>query len=178
MGMDVEGINPVVRSKKPERPEDLFDETVVSKMECDKYFTDIEEYYRLNPGDYFRANVWGWRPLMEAMWESGACYDLPTKSWQGMAYNDGHGAPDQATCDRMIAKLEAWVELTTFDNDGAWTPEAFKEDTMLVTSSGCFISREEADLKGIETHSAYRLYKVRMEAWIKFLSECGGFKVW
>ena len=179
MGMDVEGINPVVVSKEPKRPADLFDESVVSKMECDKYFEDLDEYKRINPGVYFRANVWSWRPLMEAMHESGACYELDTKQWEAMEWNDGAGAPDQATADRMAAKLRVWLDEATFDEDGSWTPQSLSNDaTMQVTESGRFINKEEADLSGVKTRSPYCVYKARIEDWIQFLSQCGGFKVW
>ena len=176
MGMDVEGINPVVRGTKPERPDDLFE---LSDEAKDKYFDALNTWYDVNPGDYFRANVWGWRPLCEIMWESGACYEMPTKEWDGMAYNDGHGAENQEQCNRMVAKLKSWMMEKIWDDDGTYTPEAFKKEDMLVCAeTGTFVRKAEAELKGIDTRSPYRVSKERVEDWIAFLSECGGFKVW
>ena len=176
MVMDVSGINPVIRSAAPERPENLWD---LSDEERDAYFAAKDKWADENPGDYFRANVWSWRPLMEAMWESGACYELGEDEFSRMSFNDGAGAKDQETCNRMVRKLNGWMSEKIWDEDGAWTPETYKNDDMLVdASSGQFVRKAEAELKGIETRSPYRVSKIHLEKWINFLSECGGFEVW
>ena len=63
MGMDVYGIDPKLKpgSKKPDMPDfrDLSDE------ERDVYFDAVYEYETNNPGVYFRANIWTWRPLWQ-----------------------------------------------------------------------------------------------------------------
>lgn len=177
MGMDVSGINPVIRSKAPERPENLWD---LPDEEKDAYFDAREKWSNENPGDYFRANVWSWRPIMEAMWESGACNELSDKDWERMQWNDGAGAPDQATCDRMVLKLKAWMMEKIWDEDTErWTPESLENEKLMVNvETGQFINKAEAELKDVQTKSPYSVHKEHLEGWIRFLSECGGFEVW
>ena len=63
MGMDVYGIDPKLKpgSKKPDMP-DFKD---LSNEERDMYFDAVYEYETNNPGVYFRANIWTWRPLWQ-----------------------------------------------------------------------------------------------------------------
>ena len=176
MGMDISGINPVIRSKAPERPENLWD---LSDEERDAYFEAKDQWQDENPGNYFRANVWSWRPIMEAMWESGACYELDEKEFDRMSYNDGAGAKDAATCVRMANKLRNWMQEKIWDENGCWEPDTFKNDDMLVCSeTNRFVTKAEAELKGLEVRSPYIVNKAHLEQFCRFLDECGGFEVW
>ena len=67
MGFDIYGLNPKMNTEKPE--------ILVKYDSLDNKWKDMtdeqrDEYYKLedqfkaeNPGIYFRANVWGWRPI-------------------------------------------------------------------------------------------------------------------
>tara|TARA_R110002012_G_scaffold118561_1_gene267419 strand:+ start:138 stop:692 length:555 start_codon:yes stop_codon:yes gene_type:complete len=61
MGFDLNGIDPQTIGEEPVRPD--FDEA--SDDEISKYLSDMNMYHDMNPGVYFRANVWYWRPLWE-----------------------------------------------------------------------------------------------------------------
>ena len=131
-------------------------------------------------GNYFRANCWSWRPIMEAMWESGACYCMDEEQFDGMHINDGCGAETEEQCKAMAAKLSQWVETIEWNKDNYWVPEVFEKDKGCVTTTdGKFIKYEEAQEQGIKTMSPYRVYKEHLEEWIQFLKDCGeGFEVW
>ena len=175
MGMDVSGINPTVVGTKPKWPENFRD---LSNAEQDAYYEAKNKFYDNNPGVYFRANVWSWRPIMEALWESGACYELEDKEWEHMSFNDGAGAKDQETCDRMVSKLKVWLSEQQWDNNNQWTPAAFDTDDMQIDMNGTFIKKEKALEENIATRSPYSVHKEHLEEWITFLEHCGGFEVW
>ena len=75
MGMDIYGLNPIKNSPEPEavakwRIEDGMInwkamESVKGAQE--EYFSALEKWNNENPGDYFRANIWWWRPLWECV---------------------------------------------------------------------------------------------------------------
>ena len=176
MGMDVEGINPTTISEEPKRPDNLYD---LSDEEVSSYWEARNKWLDENPGVYFRANVWSWRPICEAMWESGACYELPDGQWEHMSFNDGAGARSREECDRMAAKLRSWMNEKIWDDTNRWVPEGYDKDDMQVDEQGRFVSKTEAELKDVVTHSPYSVSKEHLEAWIRFLENCGdGFEVW
>lgn len=174
MGMDVYGIAPVTRSKAPERPENLFS---LPDDEQDRYYEALDKYQEENPGVYFRANVWSWRPLVEVMEESGACYELSPKDWENMHYNSGQGAKDQAACVRMANRIKCWMTEKIWEND-VYSPESLVSDDMMVSAeTGRFVSPAEAELKNETVVSPYRIHRSHIESFVRFLEECGGFEV-
>ena len=103
MGFDLYGMNPVVNKKYPPRFNEIMKEYGTKDGEEGwlDWSKDIpedvkEEYFELknqfeedNPGDYFRNNVWWWRPLWSFVCSS--CDDILTeKDMDGGSYNDGH----------------------------------------------------------------------------------------
>jgi len=60
MGMDVYGLNPELKSEKPE-----IDWNDSTEEQRDQYFEAINVFESENPGYYFRNNVWFWRPLWD-----------------------------------------------------------------------------------------------------------------
>jgi len=77
MGMDVHGLNPVIRREPSsvEAREMLEKEwTELSEEDLDKYFEAKRQHEEDNPGIYFRNNVWWWRPLWDYVWKlCGEC---------------------------------------------------------------------------------------------------------
>ena len=59
MGMDIYGLKPKVKGKKPEIDWDK----PTTEKERDKYYEDLSKFEAENVGYYFRNNVWFWRPL-------------------------------------------------------------------------------------------------------------------
>ena len=91
MGFDVYGLNPQINTEKPE--------ALVKYDNLDNKWKDMtdkqrDEYYKLedqfkaeNPGIYFRANVWGWRPIWGFVCR--ACDDfLSADDMEKGMYND------------------------------------------------------------------------------------------
>jgi hypothetical protein len=58
MGVDISGRNPITRSPKPT----INWETATDEQK-EQYWKDNGAWEKENPGDYFRANWWSWRPI-------------------------------------------------------------------------------------------------------------------
>ena len=100
MGFDLYGMNPTVNKKYPPRYDEIMKEygtgdgwidwskNVPDKVK-EEYF-DLKGKYEIdNPGDYFRNNVWGWRPLWSFV--AHHCSNILTeKDVSGGSYNSGH----------------------------------------------------------------------------------------
>jgi hypothetical protein len=131
------------------------------------------DVYGKNPrseaGEYFRANVWSWRPIHALVIE--LCSDLlDEETLEDLAYNDGAGPKDPETCVEMARRFEAWMEQHT---------EGHKLDLGLrTTKDGKFVTEEElAENPELETESPYQVGDDHLKAWIEFLRNCGGFEV-
>ena len=87
MGFDLYGVNPKQNTNTPEILKNKFEE--LDKNKHDDYFIAQDEYEHQNPGIYFRANVWGWRPIWEFI--CNVCDEILTeKDIQSGQFNDGH----------------------------------------------------------------------------------------
>ena len=99
MGFDLYGVNPVIEKEYPSRYKEIMkkygkDGFLDWKLDIpdkirDEYYELKEEYQANNPGDYFRNNVWWWRPLWSFVCQS--CDDILTENdMEHGSYNDGH----------------------------------------------------------------------------------------
>ena len=60
-------------------------------------------------GEYFRANVWAWRPIHDLIHE--LCSDLlGDEILMGMGFNQGAGPDSQDICNEMAFRFEQWME--------------------------------------------------------------------
>mgnify|MGYP001204665268 CR=1 FL=1 len=87
MGFDLYGKNPENPTGLP-KPYLNWSENVTEEQK-EVYFKELEVYEKAVPGDYFRANVWCWRPI----WNFVAyhCDDiLNEEDLERGSYNDGH----------------------------------------------------------------------------------------
>ena len=99
MGFDLNGINPKLNKDFPPRYNEIlkqygkdgyldWNKEIPEKIK-NEYFQLQDEYQSSNPGDYFRANVWYWRPLWEYVCD--VCDDILTEEdMESGAFNDGH----------------------------------------------------------------------------------------
>lgn len=120
-------------------------------------------------GEYFRANVWSWRPIHILIIE--LCADLLTeKTLSRMALNDGAGPKDHKTCIEMAKRFEQWMEHHT---------EGYRvESDLRVNAEGRFVSAEElAANPDMETTTPYEVSDEHLKEWVEFLRHCGGFRV-
>ena len=119
MGFDLYGVNPKNNHNlvKPE-----FDWTNKDMSEKDKadYFKKVDLYEQKVIGDYFRANVWWWRPIWSFV--SQHCDDILTEEdIQKGSYNDAHlisktkakkiaSRIRKLSKDGTIKKTQSWYE--------------------------------------------------------------------
>jgi len=189
MGVDISGKNPIIRSPKPAYP----DWNTATQKEKDTYFEVSDKWMEENPGEYFRSNWWGWRPIV--MLVEAACdkfnLDFDLIHWGS---NDGAGLDNQEDCDKLASALELMLVFdenleddidTLYLNLGSW-----------VSSDGKFLGEKinkqlneqypigEVMYSSVvmddgtiaqPSHSA----PVRhVKKFISFLKECGGFHIW
>ncbi len=122
-------------------------------------------------GEYFRANVWAWRPIHELIGK--LCDDLLDDELHlAMGFNGGDGPEEKAVCAEMARRFEDW--LSTFPDD-----EYVLESDCRVDESGHFVTEKEiAENPSIKHRSAYSIARRHLQQWIGFLKECGGFSVY
>ena len=151
------------------------------------------DIYGRNEPTYFRANLWGWRPIHAISALAIDRYNL-NLSTEGWGYNDGNGLDNQEECNQLATAI---MRMITEDN------EMFKPDDdiiyvnvgMWVTNDGQFISSEdEKELndnypdacilksgvvtsKGVLVQPAHSTSMDRIKEWVAFLRECGGFQI-
>ena len=108
MGFDVYGIKPIENTVKPEiLKKDWY--KLEKQEEKDKYFEAKNKYEEENPGQYFRNNVWWWRPLWVYVCDVCAYVMNPNHIDAGDS-NSGYKI-DQPTVDRMVEKLQIEIAL-------------------------------------------------------------------
>lgn len=189
MGVDISGINPNLKSPKPEQP----DWDTATDVERSSYWEALSEWQQENPGYYFRASWWTWRPIVNLIDYASNLYNLGIET-KSMHYNDGKGIETQEGCDRLADALE-----NVLDSD-----ERLSEEGAVIylclgswcTIDGQFLSNgiDEKLLKdhpigtllftpvvmqdgtmAVSSHSCEVEY---VKEFIKFLRQCGGFQVW
>ena len=101
MGVDITGKNPIIRSPKPEYP----NWNTATQEEKDTYFEVSNKWEKENPGDYFRSNWWGWRPIVMLVEFAAYKYDLDI-DLEYWGSNDGAGLDNQEDCNKLADALE------------------------------------------------------------------------
>jgi hypothetical protein len=189
MGVDISGINPIIRSPKHDYP----NWSELNQAEKDAWFEMDEKWHNENPGDYFRSNWWGWRPIVMlcefANYDKELGFDL--EYWGS---NDGAGLDNQEDCNKLAAALEELISTQTeleedidtiYLNLGSWTSmdgkflgeeinqqlnEQYPNGTILY---GSVIMDDGSIVQ--PSHSAPLRH---VKNFISFLRECGGFEIW
>ena len=190
MGVDISGKNPIIRSPKPETP----NWQTASEKEKKTYFELSDKWMKENPGEYFRSNWWGWRPIVQLCERVDNIYGLNI-DFDGWGSNDGAGLETQKECDKLSAALERFTGMIDFEDGDDWMG-MFTE--CWSTLEGGFVDNSEKEIKELNSQyeygdvirqsivlpsgkvvePAHKVYKSRIDAFIKFLKECGGFSIW
>lgn len=194
MGMDVSGLNPKLVGVEPKFPGN-YDE--LSDKEQRAYWDERDHFLENNPGFYFRANVWGWRPIAElcihAIENSGLNFE--DISWH---YNDGDGLKTQEDCDLLANALEYMLEEDDnivenddliYFNSGMWTKmgsnEFIKEDKCDELNERYSTGMKSrilftgvVDDNGDVYTPSHSINYGRIKTFITFLRSCGGFAIW
>ena len=189
MGVDISGINPTHRSPRPEMDWD----GELTQEQRTAYWDILTEWEKENPGDYFRSNWWGWRPIVMliefANEDKQLGFDL--EYWGS---NDGAGLDNQEDCNLLADALEEIVKTQTeleddvdtiYLNLGSWTSmdgkflgekinevlnEQYPYGTILYGS----VIMDDGKIVQ-PSHSAPLRH---VNKFIAFLRECGGFQIW
>lgn len=121
-------------------------------------------------GEYFRANIWSWRPIHELCAALGSDL-LDAATLARMGVNVGGGPADQETCTKLAERFDQWLEQHA---DGHQVDLGLR-----VTADGRFVFPGElASKPDLEIVSPYRVDDEHLKEWVAFLRHCGGFEVW
>ena len=155
MGMDVDGLRP--------------------RLKIEGFDYDLMAH----AGQYFRANIWAWRPLrlicewMNDYWSLG----LDLQGWQ---YNSGHGLKTQYECDLLAGALQ---DIDDYPCNWPASENPFSDDpffdqfVLYIDTEGTLqLSRtdRELNLDGVES----AIYGEHYWHWVAFLWNCGGFEIY
>ena len=105
MGFDLYGMNPY-NPNKAKKPTIDWDNQP-TREETDKYFEEKSKYQEEVVGDYFRSNVWWWRPLASYVIKYTGCVD--EKDAEMWSTNDGHEVDDE-TAQQIHNQLQVLIE--------------------------------------------------------------------
>lgn len=111
-------------------------------------------------GNYFRSNVWYWRPLVELMFQADA--DLYNKVGEGWHYNDGNGLDNAEDCKAMADALSTKRMNKVFD--------------ILKESSDNLADNEKC--KHTNLSGSYPYDREHLDEWIDYLRKSDGFAIW
>ena len=152
MGMDIYGIKPfklIADSIEPTRPlDEASDEDWGIYLKArDIYREEVE------PGQYFRANVWSWRPMhaMCLVVNSACDLKLNMHNWDN---NSGAGLDTQEECTKLADSIED--EMKSFEAQGigkvyldGGMHQKIKgvDNTALATEGSEFVTKEERNGK-------------------------------
>ena len=190
MGVDISGRNPIHRTPKHEYP----NWNEISDKEKDEWFEMDEKWQKENPGDYFRSNWWGWRPIVQLCETVDNIYGLDI-NFENWGSNDGAGLETQEECDKLADGLERFTSKIDWVDDEDWMG-IFTE--CWSTLEGGFVDNSEKEIKELNSQyewgdvirevimlpsgkvvePAHKTYKCRIDTFINFLRECGGFSIW
>jgi hypothetical protein len=189
MGVDISGRNPIHRTPKHDYP----NWNELSDKERDDWFEMDEKWHKENPGDYFRSNWWGWRPIVQLCETVDNIYGLNI-DFNGWGSNDGKGLETQKECNKLAEGLEKFTSKIDWVDDEDWMgiftecwstlDGGFVENTKEVRNLnseyewGDVIRQSIVLPSGMVVEPAHKVYKCRIDTFINFLKECGGFSIW
>jgi hypothetical protein len=147
-------------------------------------------------GDYFSSNWWSWRPLHMLSEVAIQTKNLKMNT-EGWGSNDGKGLRTQKQCELLASALEDVVKVE-FNEElsestdriqicmGSWvvagTGQFYHSDIINELNNeypyGTILHSAVVTKDGTMVESAHSCSLVHIERWIKFLRNCGGFKIW
>ena len=192
MGMDISGLNPKIVGDEPIFPKDW---DTLSEKAKDYYRELDEEYHNNNPGIYFRANIWSWRPMHLAIIQANESLNLgiDDDTIDGMSHNSGAGLKTQEECDALAEALEMLADgmgedgVTEFGFAfGYWS---YRDGSMIVDEKdtetlnkeykyGSIITEMPVKLLDKDVWPAHVTQVEHLRQFIEFLRNCGGFEIW
>jgi len=189
MGVDISGKNPIIRSPKPQYP----NWNDIDEEEKEMFFKHLDKWEKENPGDYFRSNWWGWRPIVMLVDFANEDRELGI-DMEYWGSNDGAGLDNQEDCNRLADVLEEMIQTETeleddidtiYLNLGSWTnmsgrflegeiEEKLNEEYPI----GNLLYQSVVMEDGSIVHPSHSAPLRHINKFISFLRECGGFQIW
>jgi hypothetical protein len=176
MGMDIYGINPKINenSVKP----DVINYNEANDEERSSYFEATNKYEKENPGVYFRANVWSWRPIhmlictiADSYLKKNGKILIEDPVLEGMGMNNGDGPEEDWICQELATGFNIWLEHNA---------------SGLELDLGCRVEKAASEMGGHSftksddpstTKSAHSVEDEHLKEFVSFLQNCGGFQV-
>jgi hypothetical protein len=186
MGMDVYGKNPKLTSVRPE-----IDWANTTKENGQAYLKIVQEWEEENPGYYFRANVWSWRPIQMIIDMANDAFDLEIDT-SSYGTNDGAGLDTQEECDKLADGIEAVLKLDKeMDGDriymslGMWVnyegnfnvDAEIQRELNLQYPTGTILTSSVVASNGTLVCPPWSISRSHINEFVKFLRHCGGFKI-
>jgi|14_taG_2_1085336.scaffolds.fasta_scaffold01901_7 hypothetical protein len=140
MGFDLYGENPQVVKAFSDKKSERYEELCAMSYELrekqglnDEYWKLNDEWETNNPGNYFRNNVWWWRPLWTFTCEH--CEDILTEDdMNAGCYNDNYVITEDkavAIAERLKEALETPETQEYLDNHAKAMQQAKKDNEKL-----------------------------------------------
>lgn len=189
MGVDITGKNPILHTSAPSE----IDYTTANPDEERTYFTEMSRWHDENPGVYFRANWWSWRPIVVLAEIASNRYGL-NFDFSGWGFNDGSGLDDDDDCNSLATAIENLLKeggyFSDDENDrlyicmGSWSTMdgKFVDDVNqkflnLEYPIGTILTSAVIGKVGEIYTPSHRTNYSQVKRFIKFLRECGGFEI-
>lgn len=151
------------------------------------------DIYGKNEPAYFRANLWGWRPIhgISAMAIDKYNLELSTNGWGN---NDGCGLETDEECNTLATAITRMItesdELFSGDDDviylclgmwctnsGEFVPDEEVEELNNKYTKGSIIKSPIVTSKGTLVYPSHSTSIERVKEWVNFLETCGGFQI-
>jgi len=186
MGMDIYGLNPKVKGKQPE-----IDWENSTEEQRNQYRNEMDNWEDDNPGYYFRANLWSWRPIHFLI---DSVITMKELDWDttSFAHNSGGGFRTQEECNIIADGLEDYINQmleeekeTLYVNMGMWVTfeGAFNvpdeiQDELNRSIRNPFMTRPLVASNGEIVMPAHSTNVDHLVQFVNFLRHCGGFEIW
>jgi len=185
MGFDLNGIRPNGEDK-PDAPDWTRKDNEEEKK---AYFA----WQTNTPGAYFRANVWGWRPLWEIVFHK--CDDILThEDYDNGCGNDGYVINkdkalaiskklEKLNISKMCEDRKKYLDSLPYEDCEVCEGTGYRNDENVQGNcNGC--NTEFTKEKGVPVGKRqnwecnYPLYEELFKEFIKFCKKSGGFEIW
>ena len=185
MGFDLTGINPG-GSPKPDAPDWTRKN---NKEEKKAYFA----WQTNTPGAYFRANVWGWRPIWDVVLHK--CDDIITnEDYENGSVNDGYviNKEKALAISKRLKKLDiskiceahnGYLESLPYEEcdlcagTGQRSSDNYQGDCNVCNTE--YSKKQKIPVgKKKNWQCKYPLHKELLDEFIDFCEKSGGFEIW
>jgi len=146
------------------------------------------DVYGRNDSGYFRANMWGWRPI-HAISEMAIDKHALSLSTDGWSYNDGHGLETKQECNILADAILDMVKPLEYEetiylclgmwctHDGSFLSEEETKELNEKHPQGSILNSAVVTSKGKFAEPSHSTSVERLNEWVAFLRECDGFQI-